>query len=100
MLEGTWVTEDVKLAIQHGYKIEKIYSVWHWPETEQYDPETQSGGLFTLYVNTFLKTKQESSGYPEWCNTEEAKNAYVKEYFKHEGIKLDMVECAYLKNCL
>jgi hypothetical protein len=47
MLEGTWVTEEVKLAIEHGYKIDKIFSVWHCSKTEQYDPETKTGGLFT-----------------------------------------------------
>ena len=37
MLNGTWVTEEVKLAIKHGYKITKIYSIWHWDKIEQYN---------------------------------------------------------------
>ncbi len=27
MINGTWVTEEVKLALTHGYKITKIYSI-------------------------------------------------------------------------
>jgi hypothetical protein len=55
MINGTWVTEEVKLALTHGYKITKIYSIWHWDQIEQYNEETKTGGLFTEYVNTFLK---------------------------------------------
>jgi hypothetical protein len=60
MINGTWVTEEVT----HGYKITKIYSIWHWDQIEQYNEETNTGGLFTEYVNTFSKIKQENSGYP------------------------------------
>ena len=29
-----------------------------------YDPIAKQGSLFTEYINTFLKIKQEASGYP------------------------------------
>jgi hypothetical protein len=29
ILNGAWVTEKAKLAIKHGYKIIKIFSIWH-----------------------------------------------------------------------
>jgi hypothetical protein len=67
------VTEEVKLAIKHGYKITKIYSIWHWDKIEHYNEDTKTGGLFTDYVNTFLKIKQENSGYPSWCQSESDK---------------------------
>ena len=89
MLEGTWVTEEVKLAIRHGYIVEKIYSVWHWDQTDQYDPETKTGGLFTGYVNMFLKIKQEASGFPKWCKTEDDVTKYLNDYYENEGIHLD-----------
>ncbi len=54
------MTEEVKLAIKHGLKITKIYSIWHWDKIEQYNEEKKSGGLITEYVNTFLKIKQET----------------------------------------
>ena len=62
-IEGTWVTEEVKLALKHGYLVKKIFSVWHWEKIEQYDEETKTGGLFTQYVNTFLKIKQENLAF-------------------------------------
>ena len=54
-----------------------------------YDPVTKKGGLFTEYINTFLKLKQEASGYPTHIKTEEEKQAYIEQYLDHEGILLD-----------
>ena len=55
--------------------------VWHFPES--------SDRLFNEYVDTFLKIKQESSGYPKNCTTEEQRQQYVDEYLAVEGIQLD-----------
>ena len=41
-----------------------------------------TGGLFTEYVNTFLKIKQENSGYPNWCQNENDKIKYIQDYEK------------------
>ena len=63
-LIGTWVTDELKKAVQKGYKVVQIFEVWHWNTVEQYDPKTKTGGLFTEYVNTFLKvTKQQVYTY-------------------------------------
>jgi hypothetical protein len=80
-IEGTWCTEEVKEAIKRGYKIVKIHSVWHW--------EIRDDKLFSDYVDSFLKLKQESSGYPEDCNSDELKDKYINNYPENEGIKLD-----------
>ena len=64
---GTWVTDEVKKALKKGYEIVKIYEVWHFDNISQYDPESKSGGIFTEYVNNFLKMKQETSGWPSSC---------------------------------
>ena len=88
-LLGTWSTLEINKAVEKGYSILKIFEVYHWPETTQYDPETGKGGLFAEYVNTFLKIKQESSGWPQWCKTEEDKEKYVASYKAREGISLD-----------
>jgi hypothetical protein len=37
ILNGKWVSEEVKLALKYGYKITKIYSIWHWDKIEQYN---------------------------------------------------------------
>jgi hypothetical protein len=43
MINGTWVTEEVILALTHGYKITKIYSILHWDQIEQYNEEKKTG---------------------------------------------------------
>ena len=80
-IEGTWAHTEIMKAIEKGYEILRVHEVWHFPE--------HTDALFKEYVNTFLKIKQEASGYPEWCVTEEQKQAYVDDYYEHEGIRLD-----------
>jgi hypothetical protein len=63
-----------------GYKILEIKEVWHFERT--------SKSLFTEYVHTFLRSKQESSDYPEWVQSEEDKVRYIDNYFQHEGVHL------------
>ncbi|VDI47708.1 Hypothetical predicted protein [Mytilus galloprovincialis] len=86
---GTYATPEVLLAVEKGYKILKIYEIWHFPETTKYDKEMKSGGLFSDYVQLFLKIKQESSGFPKECKTEEQKQEYIRLYKENEGIHLD-----------
>lgn len=33
-------------------------------QVEKYNPSSQLGGIFTEYINTFLKMKPEASGWP------------------------------------
>ena len=89
IFRGVWVSEELKKAVELGYQIIQIHEVWHFEETTQYDPETQKGGLFAEYINTFLKLKQEASGWPEGVVTDEQKDQYIKDYFENEGIQLD-----------
>ncbi|XP_053406566.1 uncharacterized protein LOC123556078 [Mercenaria mercenaria] len=86
---GTWVTDEVQKAIQKGYQIVKVYEVWHFDKVSKHDPITKTGGIFTQYVNTFLKIKQEASGWPKWCQTEQQKTKYINMYYQKEGILLD-----------
>ena len=88
VLLGTWTTLEIWKAIDKGYRIVRVYEVYHWPESTQYDPRTGKGGLFSEYVNAFLKVKQESSGWPEWCKTQQDKDAYLSSYEHREGIAL------------
>ena len=76
MMEGTWCTPELNMAVHKGYRILKVYEVYHWKETTQYNPQTAKGGLFAPYIDVFLKYKQEASGWPEWCKTEEDKERY------------------------
>ncbi|CAC5393601.1 unnamed protein product [Mytilus coruscus] len=88
-ITGTWVTDELKKAKEKGYGVEKIYEVWHFNDVEQYDPKSKLGGIFTEYINTFLKMKQEASGWPSWCITEKYRQKYIQDYFVKEGILLD-----------
>jgi hypothetical protein len=88
-LIGTWVSLEVEAAIKRGYRILEIYETWGFKETTRYDPVTKSGGLFTEYVNMFLKVKQEASGYPEDAVTLDQKEEYIRDYYLHEGILLN-----------
>ena len=83
MLKGTWCTPELQKAVEKGYQIQKIHEVWHFPE------ENRREGLFAGYVNTWLKLKQESAGWPAGVETPEQKAEYVRRYEQHEGIKLD-----------
>jgi hypothetical protein len=62
-LTGTWVIDEVRLAVQKVYSILQIHEVYEYKVT-RYDPETRDGGLFAGYIDTFLKLKAEASGYP------------------------------------
>ena len=87
-LTGTWCTPELEKAVELGYKIQTIHEVWHFP------PRQMRVGLFKQYVNTWLKIKQEASGYPAWANADDKKTQYVREYDQHEGIRLDPAKIA------
>ena len=79
---GTWVTDEVKKVIQQGYKVVEMYEAWLFDEISLFDPVTKNGGIFTEYVNTFLRIKQEASDWPEWCKTEENQQMYINNYYE------------------
>ena len=82
VLTGTWCSPELDKAVDLGYKVQYIYEVWHFKETCE--------GLFRDYVNTWLKIKQEASGWPPWVEDDETKRLqYIEDYFQHEGIRLD-----------
>ncbi|XP_041485956.1 uncharacterized protein LOC121432163 [Lytechinus variegatus] len=96
MLRSTWVSLELQKAVEKGYKIINMEAVWHFPVKSQLQREKPSDerrftdyGLFSCYIDTFLKIKQESSGWPDWCRTEEDKAKYIANYYKHENIELD-----------
>ena len=82
ILTGTWCTPELNKAIELGYQIQFIYEVWHFPQTQE--------GLFKDYVNTWLKLKQEASGWPDWVGDDETKRQqYIHDYHQNEGILLE-----------
>ena len=87
--DGTFVSEELKKALSVGYTVLRVYEIWHWDASAEYNSITKSGGLFTDYIKKFLKIKQEASGWPHGCNTETEKQAYLDSYYEAEGIRLD-----------
>lgn len=83
-LTGTWVTTELQKAVDMGYQIDHIYEIWHFPQSSQ--------TLFKAYIDTFLKIKQEASGFPLDCESKEQKQAYIHDIYQREGIKLDLLE--------
>ena len=84
---GTWCHVELMKAIEKGYEVLEIHEVWHWEET--------TDQLFKEYVNMYLKIKQEASGYPKHCVTDEQKQQYIDDYYEHEGIRLDPNKIEY-----
>lgn len=79
---GFWCTPELHRALDLGYKVLDIKSVWSF--------ENSSNTLFESYVKTFLKLKQESSGFPDSVKTPRDREQYVADYFAHEGIQLSL----------
>lgn len=46
-------------------------------------------GLFRSYVDTWLKLKEEESGWREGCTTPAKKQAHIDAYYAQKGIRLD-----------
>jgi G:T-mismatch repair DNA endonuclease (very short patch repair protein) len=85
-LYGTWTSVEVHKALEHGYKILAVYEVYHYPHSKK---------IFDLYVDTFMKLKQESSGVPKNCLKENGEvdetklRDYIEEYAAHEQVYLE-----------
>jgi hypothetical protein len=45
--------------------------------------------LLAFYINTFLKIKQEASGFPDDCQTPEQQQKYIQEILQREGILMN-----------
>lgn len=54
---GCWGTEELYLAMQHGYILDEVYELYHW------EPEERSDQYLRGYVGAFLRMKQESEGW-------------------------------------
>jgi hypothetical protein len=50
-LDGTWVFDEVRLAVTKGYKILEIQEIYQYA-VSQYNPETGDEGLFVEYINS------------------------------------------------
>jgi hypothetical protein len=85
---GSWLTDEVRKAVDMGYGFVEVFEFWEYSVT-CFDKDTNSGGFFAEYVNTFLKFKQESSGFASRVHSEDDKDRYIEDYRRSGGIALD-----------
>ena len=81
-ITGTWCTPELEVAVEKGYQILHIHEVWNFPKKQE--------GLFRNYVNTWLKIKEEASGWPPHVGNDlEKQRQHIADYYAREGIRLD-----------
>ena len=68
-------------AAEKWYIIDKIYEVCRFNKT--------STELFKGIIKDNYKIKTEASNWPNWCNTEEEKEKYLKDFEEWHGFGLD-----------
>ena len=61
---------ELDLALEMAYNVVKIHEVWHFQD--------KTNRLFRGYIDMFLKKKQEASGWPGWCQTDEDKERFLQ----------------------
>lgn len=66
----THMTEELKMAIEYGYRVTRIHYCVHFPN--------RSSELFRGYIRMFLALKVKSSGWPKSCDTPESRAAYLR----------------------
>ena len=88
-ITGTWCTPEINVALAVGYRIVSTNEVLTWADSEEIDPNTGFGGLFTGYVNMFLKMKTEASGFPREVKSEKQKDEYIQRYLEKEQVALE-----------
>ncbi|EGT49852.1 hypothetical protein CAEBREN_12547 [Caenorhabditis brenneri] len=81
-LTGTWVSEEINLAIKMGYKILKYHEVWHWSTWF-------TGGFFKSFLQPLLKIKHEASGWPSEVTTDVEKQKHIDTIYENDGVLLD-----------
>ncbi|MCP4053705.1 MAG: hypothetical protein GY739_11700, partial [Mesoflavibacter sp.] len=54
---GTYTTMELQESLRCGYQVLHWFEVWHYDQSAIYDGTDPETGLFTQYINTFLKLK-------------------------------------------
>ena len=81
---GTWFTEEIYIAMDHGYVVEEIYEVHH------FDERNRSMNYFKGYMSFFLRMKQESEGWKKSGASsetprEEEKDRVIEDLYLQNG---------------
>ena len=54
-MEGVWFTNEVELAIENGYEIEKIYQVEHYPSSTSGEKNP-----FSAFITDCMREKEKA----------------------------------------
>jgi G:T-mismatch repair DNA endonuclease (very short patch repair protein) len=90
---GTYTTMELNKAIEKNYEIIEIYEVWNYDLLSPINENEP--GIFTQFINDFIKIKIESSGWPRENMSETEKTQYIELFKEKEGIDLDRDKISY-----
>ena len=83
-LERSWIatytTPELAKATSLGYRILKIYQIYHFPNKSK---------IFESFIKHFYAIKLQSQGPPAWVQSDEDLMAYCKQIKDQSGIELD-----------
>ncbi|PIC13628.1 hypothetical protein B9Z55_027722 [Caenorhabditis nigoni] len=85
---GTFTTVELKKALSLGYWITQVYHGVKYEKWVKNEVDGE-GGLFTSYINSMMKEKIYSSGWPKNVQSEEDKKIFIAGYKEKEAITLD-----------
>ncbi len=94
VLYGEWCTPELYAAMKRGYKLIEIYCVFHFEKIIEYKNENESG-LFGKYIDKWLKTKIENTGFPSIIKTQKQKDDFIMDYKIKENITLDPMKIEF-----
>ncbi|KAK3926031.1 hypothetical protein KUF71_014280, partial [Frankliniella fusca] len=86
---SVWCAPEIHLAMEKGYKIETVHEVYQYPRTMKWNGENGREGLLSAYVRCFMALKAQASGWPADCTSDEAKQKYMDDVKKYDGITID-----------
>ncbi|KAL3080617.1 hypothetical protein niasHS_012961 [Heterodera schachtii] len=78
---------ELNKALQLGYVVTDLFEVWDYAEWDD--------TLFSSYVNSFVGLKVQASGWPEGCDTEEQRQAFVADFLRTENIQIDPTKVTF-----
>ena len=88
-ITGTYISEELRLAVSVGYKIVAISEIYHY---------NAKAPLFASFMETWTAKKIESSGMPEHVHNEEDLALFCSEYLSQLGIEINQEQLHAGKN--
>ncbi|CAI4223160.1 unnamed protein product [Auanema sp. JU1783] len=90
ILDGTWTTFELQLALEQGYVITRAI---HWNDWMKFSAnergEKQTSGIFSDFVDAVLGNKIASAGYPARLNNDMEREKYIVELTNRYAIPID-----------